>query len=67
MCFLTDIVRDLNTMEHNGGECAVVIDHIEYTVKAKKRYTILKKKLKSISLKLIPSRLHGKKEENSEG
>lgn len=65
MCFLTDIVRDLNIMEYKSGECAVVIDNIDYTVKAKKRYTIFKKRLKSINLKLIPSRSHEQKEESS--
>ncbi len=66
MCFLTDIVRDLHLMENNGGECAVVIDNIDYTVKAKKKHNFFKKTLKSINIKLTPSRSHEKEEKDSE-
>ena len=65
MCFLTDIVRDLNVMENNGGECAVVIDNIDYTVKAKKQYNFFRKTLKSINIKLTPSGSHEEKEKVS--
>ena len=51
-CLLTQIVKDLELMNHNGGETVLVIDNVEYNVYAEKHNSFFTKKLKSINIKL---------------